>query len=136
MKKEKTLDDVFDRGEPIAEDIPPKPKKKRAVKEIDLDKEKLLCEQKLQIIQRLKDARVKRGAAPKESEDSAKTPIQEKIVEQVANTVSPPVETPVTPPVATPVAPPVVIPTVSVPINIPQPPKKIVYCTFKKPIWG
>jgi len=127
MKKQKTLEEVFDmpakeKEEKKEEEEAPKKAPTKRVKKLDLEKEKELCEQKLQIIEKLKEARLKRGAAkaapaaeaPKEAAAAPPTPKEAEAVAPVAALMPPPP---------------------SAPIPVPLP-KKITYCTFKKPIWS
>jgi hypothetical protein len=81
----------------------------------DLEQDKKKCLEKLEIIERLKQARISRGAAPKEAPTAAPAPA-----------LAPASPKPAPVPVAAPAPPP----------PPPAAPKKIIKTTFTKPIWG
>ena len=130
------LEDVFE-GLPKVQEEPPKSttttteptvpavpvvrKKRQISSELrDLDKDKQKCLEKIAILDRLKQCRIARGAAPPD------------IVKEIIPPATPkptPTPTPLPAPTPTPT------PTPTLPQK-PSPPPRIVKSTFMKPAWG
>jgi hypothetical protein len=132
------LDDVFEgvKKAPVVADVKvdvedaaaadaKEPVRRRKIvgppRDLELDKKK--CLEKLEIIERLKQARINRGAAPKEAPTAAPAPAP-----------APPAPAPVVKEAPKPAPVPVAAPAPQPPT--PAAPKKIIKSTFTKPIWG